>query len=82
MDIRITTGKPSRVVLSVTEQRGLWSTLEILKAVRGHLEPSLNLDHLDEAQGSAGLLLHSGFEQFVECYAPKPAKQEATETDE
>jgi hypothetical protein len=80
MDIRITDEKPPRVTLTVTEKRGLRSTLKILKGVRDHLEPPFKPD--TAKTGEAGLLLCDGFEEFVDQYAPKDAEEEATETDE
>ncbi len=85
MDIRIATGKPPKVTLTVTEERGLRSSLEIAEAVRDHLEPPFDLSD-DEGlpEGSAGLLLLNGLGKFVDRYAPKgaPKDEEAAESDE
>ncbi len=82
MDIRIATGKPPKVTLTVTERRGLRSTLEILKAIRDHLEPPLDVhdeDYAEDSRGTAALLLQDGFGAFVDRYAPE---EEAAESED
>jgi hypothetical protein len=86
MDIRIATGKAPRVTLTVTEERGLRSTLDILKGVRDHLEPTLDPldeDYTTDSVGTAELLLLNGFEKFVDRYAPEETpEEEAAEPDD
>jgi len=79
MRIQFETGKPLRIDTTATEKRGLRSTLEMMLTARKHLEEPFNPDEDIDGyfHGTAALLLHDGFEDFVNRYAPpapEPAK--------